>query len=150
MIEKMTLKPIDILIIEDNGGDLRLIREVLDESKISNQIFAVRDGEEALDFLFRRGKYSNAISPDLIILDLNLPKIDGREVLAEIKVDPELKKIPVVVMTMSQSDEDILKVYSLHANCFVTKPIDLDQFIKVVKSIEDFWLTIVKLPPKNS
>ena len=150
MTEKMTLKPIDILIVEDNGGDLRLIREVLDESKISNQIFAVRDGEEALDFLYRRGKFSNASSPDLIILDLNLPKIDGREVLAEIKVDPELKKIPVVVMTMSQSDEDILKVYSLHANCFVTKPIDLDQFIKVVKSIEDFWLTIVKLPPKNS
>ena len=150
MIEKITLKPIDILIVEDNGGDLRLIREVLDESKINNQIFAVRDGEEALDFLFRRGKYSNATSPDLIILDLNLPKIDGREVLAEIKVDPELKKIPVVVMTMSQSDEDILKVYNLHANCFVTKPIDLDQFIKVVKSIEDFWLTIVKLPPKNS
>jgi CheY-like chemotaxis protein len=150
MTEKMTLKPIDILIVEDNGGDLRLIREVLNESKISNQIFAVRDGEEALDFLFRRGKYSNASTPDLIILDLNLPKIDGREVLAEIKVDPELKKIPVVVMTMSQSDEDILKVYSLHANCFVTKPIDLDQFIKVVKSIEDFWLTIVKLPSKNS
>lgn len=150
MTEKITLKPIDILIVEDNGGDLRLIREVLDESKITNQIYAVRDGEEALDFLFRRGKYSNASLPDLIILDLNLPKIDGREVLAEIKVDPMLKKIPVVVMTMSQSDEDILKVYSLHANCFITKPIDLDQFIKVVKSIEDFWLTIVKLPPKNA
>jgi two-component system response regulator len=150
MTEKITLKPIDILIVEDNGGDLRLIREVLDESKISNQIYAVRDGEEALDFLFRRGKYSNVSLPDLIILDLNLPKIDGREVLAEIKVDPTLKKIPVVVMTMSQSDEDILKVYSLHANCFITKPIDLDQFIKVVKSIEDFWLTIVKLPPKNA
>lgn len=149
MNERITMKPIDILIVEDNAGDLRLIRDVLLDSKISNQISTAKDGEEALDFLFKRGKFSDRNTPDLIILDLNLPRKDGREVLAEIKTDTELKKIPVVVMTMSQSDEDILKAYSLHANCFVTKPIDLNQFVKVVKSIEDFWLTIVKLPPKN-
>lgn len=149
MNERITMKPIDILIVEDNAGDLRLIRDVLLDSKISNQISTAKDGEEALDFLFKRGKFSDRTTPDLIILDLNLPRKDGREVLEEIKTDSELKKIPVVVMTMSQSDEDILKAYSLHANCFVTKPIDLNQFVKVVKSIEDFWLTIVKLPPKN-
>jgi CheY-like chemotaxis protein len=149
MTENITMKPIDILIVEDNAGDLRLIRDVLHDSKVSNKINSVRDGEEALEYIFKKGRHVDKATPDLIILDLNLPRKDGREVLAEIKSDPQLKKIPVVVMTMSQSEEDILKAYNLHANCFVTKPIDLDQFIKVVKSIEDFWLTIVKLPPND-
>lgn len=149
MTEKNTMKPIDILIVEDNAGDLRLIKDVLLESKVYNIINSVKDGEEALEYLFKNGRHKDKKTPDLIILDLNLPRKDGREVLAEIKADSLLKKIPVVIMTMSQSEEDILKAYNLHANCFVTKPIDLNQFIKVVKSIEDFWLTIVKLPTND-
>ncbi len=149
MTEKNTMKPIDILIVEDNAGDLRLIKDVLLESKVYNIINSVKDGEEALEYLFKSGRHKDKKTPDLIILDLNLPRKDGREVLAEIKTDSLLKKIPVVIMTMSQSEEDILKAYNLHANCFVTKPIDLNQFIKVVKSIEDFWLTIVKLPTND-
>ena len=140
---------IDILVVEDNAGDVRLIREVLHDSKVFNTLFRVKDGVEAMDFLNKRGSYKNAPKPDLIILDLNLPKKDGREVLAEIKQDPDLKHIPIIIMTISQSEEDILKSYNLHANCFITKPIDFNQFIKVVKSIEDFWFSIVKLPPKS-
>lgn len=139
---------IDILVVEDNSGDARLIREVLHDSKVFNTLFRVKDGVEAMDFLNKRGSYKNAPKPDLIILDLNLPKKDGREVLAEIKQDPDLKHIPIIIMTISQAEEDILKSYNLHANCFITKPIDFNQFIKVVKSIEDFWFSIVKLPPK--
>jgi two-component system, chemotaxis family, response regulator Rcp1 len=140
--------PVDILLIEDNSGDARLITEVLNENKIYSSLHVVNDGVEAMDFLRRNGRYIDAPKPDLIILDLNLPKKDGREVLAEIKADNEFKSIPVVIMTISQSEEDILKSYNLHANCYVTKPIDLDQFIKVVKSIEDFWFSIVRLPTK--
>ena len=140
---------IDILVVEDNSGVARLIREVLHDSKVFNTLFRVKDGVEAMDFLNKRGSYKNATKPDLIILDLNLPKKDGREVLAEIKQDPDLKHIPIIIMTISQSEEDILKSYNLHANCFITKPIDFNQFIKVVKSIEDFWFSIVKLPPKS-
>ena len=143
-----TNKAIDILIVEDNPGDARLIKEVLNDSKILNSLHLVRDGVETMDFLQKKGNYSGAKTPDLIILDLNLPKMDGREVLAKIKNDEQLKRIPVVIMTISQAEEDIIKSYNLHANCYVTKPIDLDQFIKVIKSIEDFWFTIVKLPPK--
>ncbi len=148
-MEKSNLNSIDILIVEDNDGDARLIREVFNENKLFNSLHFVRDGEEAMDFLFRRGKYDDAVRPDLIILDLNLPRKDGREVLAEIKSDPLLKQIPVVIMTISQAEEDILKSYNLHANCYVTKPIDLNQFSKVIRSIENFWFSIVKLPPKE-
>jgi len=139
---------IDILIVEDNKGDARLIREVFYENKIFNSLHFVNDGIEAMNFLFARGEYKGFALPDLIILDLNLPRKDGREVLAEIKGDDKLKHIPVVVMTISQAEEDVLRSYNLHANCFVTKPIDLSQFTKVIRSIEDFWFTIVKLPPK--
>jgi len=139
-------KPIDILMVEDNPGDARLAQEALKDSKVQNAIYVVNDGVEAMDFLFKKGKFSNVPTPDLILLDLNLPKKDGREVLAEIKSDFHLKLIPVVILTISRAEEDILKSYDLHANCYITKPIDLDQFINVVRSIEDFWLTIVKLP----
>ena len=139
-------QPVDILLVEDNPGDARLAKEALVESKIKNNLFIVGDGEEALNFLFQQGAYINSPRPDLILLDLNLPKKDGREVLTEIKNNDNLKRIPVVILTTSSSEEDILKTYDLHANCYITKPLDLDQFVKVIKSIEDFWLTIVKLP----
>lgn len=145
-MQNQVSKPINILIVEDNEGDARLIKEVLDTNKIFNSLYIVKDGVQAMDFLNKNEKYADVPSPDLIILDLNLPKKDGREVLAEIKSDDNLKKIPVVVMSTSQAQEDILKSYNLHANCFITKPIDLNQFVKVVKSIEEFWFTIVKLP----
>ena len=142
-------KLIDILVVEDNPGDGRLIMEVLKSNKIHNSLNIVKDGVEAMDFLHKKGEFANVPRPDLIFLDLNLPRKDGREVLAELKSDDKFKQIPVVVMTMSQAEEDILKSYSLHANCYVTKPIDLDQFVKVVESIEDFWFSLVKLPSKE-
>ena len=141
-----SLHPIEILLVEDNPGDSRLAKEALKESKLKNNLYVAEDGVEAMNFLYKTGKYSKMPSPDLVILDLNLPKKDGREVLAEIKNDDNLKRIPVVILTISKAEEDILKTYNLHANCYVTKPLDLDQFMKVVRSIEDFWLTIVKLP----
>lgn len=140
------VKPIEILLVEDSPGDVRLVQEALKEGKMNNNISVVRDGVEALAFLRQEDKYAGAPRPDIILLDLNLPKKDGREVLAEIKEDPNLKRIPIVVLTTSEAEQDILKAYNLHANCYITKPVDLDQFITVVKSIEDFWLTIVKLP----
>ena len=140
------MKPIDILLVEDNPGDAELAREALADSKLANRLETVEDGEEAMEYLLQQGKYKNAVRPDLILLDLNLPKKDGREVLAEIKTHEELKRIPVVVLTTSKDEEDVLKAYNLHANCYITKPIDFTQFIKVVKSIEDFWLSIVVLP----
>jgi CheY-like chemotaxis protein len=139
-------KPIEILLVEDNPGDVRLISEILKEGKVRNTLHVVYDGVEAITFLRKQGEYSGIPRPDLILLDLNLPKKDGREVLAEIKADEDLMRIPVVVLTTSQSEIDILKSYDLHANCYITKPVDLEQFLKVVKSIEDFWLTVVKLP----
>ncbi|HEX9445543.1 MAG TPA: response regulator [Candidatus Binatia bacterium] len=135
-----------ILLVEDNPGDVRLTMEALKEGKILNDVSVVEDGVEALAFLRREGKYADALKPDLILLDLNLPKKDGREVLQEIKGDDDLKKIPVVVLTTSAAERDILRAYNLHANCYITKPVDLEQFIRVVQVIEDFWLTIVKLP----
>ena len=135
-----------ILLVEDNPGDVRLTREALKEGKILNEVSVAEDGVEALAFLRRQGRYSDAARPDLILLDLNLPKKDGREVLEEIKCDDGLKQIPVVVLTTSAAERDILRAYNLHANCYITKPVDLEQFIKVVQLIEDFWLTIVKLP----
>jgi chemotaxis family two-component system response regulator Rcp1 len=143
-------KPVEILLVEDNLGDADLARDALENSKIHNTLSVVGDGEEAMAFLHRTGKYSAAPRPDLILLDLNLPKKDGREVLAEIKSDDDLKRIPVVILTTSKEEEDIIKTYNLHANCYITKPIDLNQFIKVVRAIEDFWLTIVKLPPNGA
>jgi len=140
------MKYVEILLVEDNPGDVRLALEALKESKVKNNITVVDNGLDALAFLRREGEYANAPQPDLILLDLNLPKKNGREVLAEIKDDPDLKRIPVVILTTSQDEKDILKMYSLHANCYITKPVDLDQFINVIKSIEDFWLTVVKLP----
>jgi len=148
MIEE-NYKQIDILVVEDNPGDARLISEVLRIYKISNSLYIAKDGFEAMDYLNRRGKYAEMPLPDLIFLDLNLPGKDGREVLSEIKADERFRHIPVVVMTMSQAEEDILKSYSLQANCYVTKPIDLEQIVKVVESIEDFWFSLVKLPPKT-
>lgn len=140
---------VEILMVEDNPGDVRLTQEALKEGKMRNKMHVVEDGVEALAFLRREGQYADAPRPDLILLDLNLPRRNGREVLAEIKEDPDLRRIPVVILTISQAEEDIFKTYDLHANCYITKPVDLDQFIKVVKSIEDFWLTIVKLPPNG-
>ncbi|MGD8572353.1 MAG: response regulator [Gammaproteobacteria bacterium] len=137
---------IEILLVEDNPADVRLTREALKEAKVRNQLHVMEDGVKAMQFLKREGEYADAPRPDLILLDLNLPKKDGREVLEEIKRDNSLKRIPVVVLTTSQAEEDIVKTYNLHANCYVTKPVDLDQFITIVRSIEDFWLTIVKLP----
>jgi two-component system, chemotaxis family, response regulator Rcp1 len=138
--------PVDILLVEDNAGDVRLTREVLRDSKVRNNLIVASNGEEALACLRKQGKFKDTIRPDLILLDLNLPKKDGREVLAEIKDDADLKRIPVVILTTSKAEEDILRTYNLHANCYVTKPVDLEQFVKVVKSLEDFWLAIVKLP----
>jgi len=143
-----TGRPIEIMLVEDNPGDVRLIVEALKENKLRNSLDVVEDGVEALAFLRREGKYADAPRPDLILLDLNLPKKDGREVLAEIKADENLRRIPVVILTTSKAEEDILKAYDLNANCYITKPIGLDQFVKVVKSIKEFWLTIVKLPPE--
>ena len=147
-MEKNTLdgKIIEILLVEDNPGDARLAKEALRESKFWNNLNIAVDGVQALDYLRKKGKYADAATPDLVLLDLNLPKKDGREVLAEIKADDKLKRIPVVILTTSTAEEDILKTYDLHANCYISKPIDLDQFMKVVRSIEDFWISIVKLP----
>jgi len=140
------LRPIEILLVEDNPGDAELARVALRKSKIHNTLNVVEDGESAMAYLQRAGAYADAVRPDLILLDLNLPKKDGREVLGEIKSDLQLRRIPVVILTTSRAEEDVLKSYNLHANCYITKPIDLSQFMKVVKSIEDFWLSIVVLP----
>ena len=144
----MVVIPIEILLIEDNPGDVRLTKEALRDSKVINNLSVVSDGVQALEFLHREGRYADAVRPDVILLDLNLPRKDGREVLEEIKADPDLKRIPVVVITSSSSEEDVLRSYNLHANCYISKPVDLEQFIAVVRSIEDFWMGIVKLPPK--
>jgi len=141
-------RPIEILMVEDNPGDIRLTVEALKEGKVRNRMQTVSDGEEALAFLRRQGPYAEAPRPDLVLLDLNLPKKTGQEVLAEIKEDPDLRRIPVVILTASEAEADIIKTYNLHANCYITKPVDLERFIEVVKSIEDFWLTVVMLPPK--
>jgi two-component system, chemotaxis family, response regulator Rcp1 len=145
---KESCRPIEILMVEDNPGDVRLTIEALKEGKVRNNLYTVEDGELALAYLRRQGQFAEATRPDLILLDLNLPKKNGPEVLAEIKEDPELRRIPVVILTVSKAEQDILKSYNLHANCYITKPVDLDQFIQVVKSIEDFWLTVVMLPPR--
>jgi len=139
--------PVEILIVEDNPGDVRLTRECFRDAGIAINLSVAVDGVEAMRFLSRNGIYGKAPRPDLILLDLNLPRKDGREVLAEIKTDEGLKQIPVIILTTSEAEEDILRAYNLAVNCYITKPVDLDQFIKVVKAIEDFWFTVVKLPP---
>ena len=146
----MNAKPIEILLVEDNAADVRLTEEALKEGKVRNNLHVARDGMEALEFLHRQGKFKDATRPDLILLDLNLPRRDGREVLADIKNDPDLKMIPVVVLTTSSDEADILKSYKLHANCYITKPVDLEQFVNVVRSIDDFWLTVVRLPSERA
>ena len=148
MFRDTSSTPINILLVEDNPGDIRLTQEVLKEGKVYNNLSIVENGIQAISFLKKENEYQEVSTPDLILLDLNLPKKDGREVLFDIKNDPELKKIPVVVLTTSQAEEDILKVYDLNANCFISKPVDLGQFIDVIKSIENFWLSIVKLPTR--
>jgi two-component system, chemotaxis family, response regulator Rcp1 len=148
MIRQERIAPLEILLVEDNPGDVRLTREALKDGKVWTSLHVVENGQEALDFLYRRGKYSEAPRPDLILLDLNLPKKDGREVLETIKTDNTLHLIPVVILTTSQAEEDLLKAYNLNANCYITKPVDFDQFIRIVRTIEEFWLTVVTLPPK--
>ncbi|MBF0484088.1 MAG: response regulator [Candidatus Omnitrophica bacterium] len=140
------VSPIEILLVEDSPADVRLTKEALKEEKLHMNLHVVGDGVEAMQFLHKEGKYANAPRPDLILLDLNLPKKDGREVLKEIKEDKNLKSIPTVILTVSKAEEDVFKTYNLHANCYITKPLDLNQFSRVVQSIKDFWLTIVKLP----
>jgi chemotaxis family two-component system response regulator Rcp1 len=142
-------RPVEILLVEDNLGDARLTQEALKEGKIRNNLHHVKDGVEALAFLRREGGYNNAPTPDIVLLDLNLPKKDGRQVLADMKADDALKTIPVVVLTTSEAEQDILRSYALHANCYVTKPVDLEKFISIVRAIEDFWLAVVKLPPSQ-
>lgn len=146
MIASGAGRPIEILLVEDNPGDVRLTEEALREGKVVNHLSVAADGVEALAFLRREGANANQPRPDLVLLDLNLPRKDGREVLSEIKSDPDLRRIPVVVLTTSKAEEDVLRSYNLHANCYITKPVDLDQFIRVVKSIDEFWLSVVRLP----
>ncbi len=141
-------RPVEILLVEDNPADVRLTIEVFKDSRITNHISVAADGEEALAFLQKKGKYADADRPDLIFLDLNLPRKDGREVLSEIKADPELKTIPVIVLTTSDADQDVWKAYNSGVNSYIKKPVDLEQFIRIFRSIEDFWLTIVKLPTR--
>ena len=138
--------PIEILLVEDNPGDVRLTQEAVRETKVHNNLHVVTNGYDAMAFLHHEGRFAEVPRPDLILLDLNMPGMDGREVLRQVKSDDKLRRIPVVIITSSQAEEDILRAYDLQASCYVTKPVDLDQFVKVVKSIEDFWLTIVKLP----
>jgi len=140
--------PIEILLVEDDPAHARLTIEAFKEGKILNRLSIVEDGEDALAYLRQEGRYTTAARPDLVLLDLNLPKKDGRELLAELKADQKLRRIPVVILTVSKSEEDVLKAYELHANCYITKPIGLEEFMNVVKSVEDFWLSIVKLPPR--
>lgn len=142
------VKLIEILMVEDNPADVRLTREAFSDAKVLNEMHVVGDGEEAMAFLRREGQYASVPRPDLILLDLNLPKKDGRAVLAEIKSDPALKRIPVVVLTTSDDEKDILRAYDLHANAYVTKPVDLDRFVKIVEAVEDFWLSVVTVPPR--
>ncbi|MET9554406.1 response regulator [Streptomyces sp. NPDC006645] len=139
-------RPVEVLLVEDDAGDELMTREAFEDNKIGNSLHVVRDGLEALDFLYQRGEYTEAPRPDLILLDLNLPKYDGRQVLEKVKSDPDLSPIPVVVLTTSAAEEDILRSYKLHANAYVTKPVDLEQFIKAVQQIDDFFVTVVKLP----
>jgi len=143
------VRPVDILLVEDNPGDVRLTKEALKDAKVLNEVYVARDGDEAMKFLHRQNAFANVPLPDLILLDLNLPKKDGRDVLAEIKQDLLLRHIPVVVLTTSKAEEDIVKTYNLHANAYITKPVDLNRFVEIIHALEEFWFTVVKLPPKE-
>lgn len=145
-MKRPELTPVEILLVEDNPGDVRLTREALQEARVLNRLHVVSDGVEAVDFLKHRGRHTDAPRPELILLDLNLPRKDGREVLAEIKDDPELKRIPVVVLTTSRAEEDIVRSYNLHANAYVAKPVGMPEFLEAVRSLENFWLAVVTLP----
>ncbi|GAB1537812.1 response regulator [Scytonema sp. NUACC21] len=147
-IDSQSTRPVEILLVEDSYSDANLTIKSLGKAKIANTLNWVEDGETAIEYLRRQGKYATATRPDLILLDLNLPGLDGREVLAEIKADPDLKRIPVVVLTTSEDEQDVLKSYDLNANCYITKPVDIHQFLQIVHLINDFWLAAVKLPPK--
>ncbi|WIM97040.1 response regulator [Actinoplanes oblitus] len=147
-IERESGTPIEVLLVEDDPGDVLMTQEAFEEHKVRNRLNVVSDGSEALSYLRREGQYANAVRPDLILLDLNLPKRDGREVLAEIKKDDELGRIPVVVLTTSSADEDILRSYQLHANAYVTKPVDFERFIAVIRQIDEFFVSVVRLPPR--
>lgn len=149
MTLRTSQRPTEILLVEDNPGDVRLTQEALREGGMNSNVSVAQDGVEALAYLRREGRHADAVRPDLILLDLNLPKMDGREVLEAIKTDPALRQIPVVVLTSSEAEKDIQRVYDLHANCYVTKPVDLDQFIDVVKAVEHFWIRVAKLPPRK-
>lgn len=144
------MRAVEILLVEDNQGDIQLTLESFKEGRVQNTISVVEDGEKALEYLHKKGKYSNAVTPDIILLDLNLPKVDGRQVLHHIKTDPQLKHIPVVVLTTSVAEQDVLQAYDNYANCYIRKPVDLEKFIEVVHKVEDFWLTIVKLPSNGN
>jgi chemotaxis family two-component system response regulator Rcp1 len=150
METEIAVRPIEILLVEDNPGDVRLTKEALKDGKIANNLSVVKDGAEAMSYLRKEDGYANAISPDLILLDLNLPKKNGQEVLVAIKSDKNLKCIPVIILTSSKMEDDILETYENQANCYIVKPVDLKQFLEVVKSIEDFWFTVVKLPIERS
>jgi two-component system, chemotaxis family, response regulator Rcp1 len=141
-------RPVEILLVEDNAADVRLTQEALREGKIRNRLSVVEDGEVAMRYLRREGEFESALRPDVVLLDLNLPRKNGREVLREMKSDPRLKSIPVVILSSSEAEQDVIAAYDLHANCYVTKPVDLDQFVRAIQSIEQFWFTIVKLPPE--
>lgn len=143
------LEPIEILLVEDSPGDVRLTREALSEARVSNRLHVACDGVEAMQFLRREGKHADAPRPDLILLDLNLPRMDGRQVLAEIKADPNLKSVPVIVLTTSDAESDVLRSYNSHANCYLVKPVDVDRFFEQVRSLEGFWLAVVKFPPQG-
>ncbi|MGA3289675.1 MAG: response regulator [Candidatus Bathyarchaeia archaeon] len=148
-MKKVDALAVDILLVEDNPGDVRLTKEALKDAKVLNEVYVARDGVEAMEFLNKKGSFKKAPTPDLILLDLNLPRKDGREVLAEIKKDSKLMRIPVVILTTSKADEDIVRTYNLHANAYITKPVDLNRFVEIMHALEEFWFTIVKLPPKE-
>jgi len=145
----MNVMPIELLLVEDSEADVRLTMEALREAKVKNRLWVVEDGVEAIEFLRRQGRFTDVPRPDLILLDLNLPRKDGREVLRDIKNDDSLKRIPVVILTTSKSEEDVVRAYDLHANCYITKPVDFNRFMEVVRTIEDFWLTVVRLPDES-
>ena len=147
-IEPSDTRPIDVLLVEDDEGDVLMTREALDEGKILNRLHVAGDGVEALAFLRREGEHADAARPDLILLDLNLPRVDGRQVLREIKADDDLRRIPVVVLTTSEAEEDVLRSYDLHANAYVSKPVDFDRFVTVIRQIDDFFISVVRLPPR--